>query len=66
LAVGYNGNDAVKLYEKHKPDLILMDIRMENLNGIEAAKKILKMDPEAKILLITTFQDQEYTAQAFP
>lgn len=64
LAVGYNGNDAVKLYEKHKPDLILMDIRMENLNGIEAAKKILKMDPEAKILLITTFQDQEYTAQA--
>lgn len=39
LAVGYNGNDAVKLYEKHKPDLILMDIRMENLNGIEAAKK---------------------------
>ena len=64
LAVGYDGNDAVKLYEKHRPDLILMDIRMENLSGIEAAKRILKIDPEAKILLITTFQDQEYIAQA--
>ena len=64
LAVGYDGEEAVKLYEKHRPDLILMDIRMEKLNGLEAAKKILKMDPEAKILLITTFQDQEYMAQA--
>jgi len=63
-AVGYNGKDAVYLYEKHRPDLILMDIRMENLNGIKAAKSILKKDREAKILLITTFQDQDYIAQA--
>lgn len=63
-AVGYSGEDAIYLYEKHKPDLVLMDIRMENLSGIDAAKSILKMDNEAKILLITTFQDQEYIAQA--
>lgn len=63
-AVGYDGNEAIYLYEKHRPDLILMDIRMENLNGIEAAKEILKKDSEAKILLITTFQDQDYIAQA--
>ncbi len=63
-AVGYDGNDAVKLYEKYNPDLILMDIRMKDLNGIDAAKIILKKDPEAKILLITTFNDQEYIAQA--
>lgn len=63
-AVGYDGEEAVFLYEKHKPDLILMDIRMEKLNGIEAAKNMLGKDPQAKILLITTFQDQEYIAQA--
>lgn len=60
LATGYNGLDAIKLYEKYRPDLILMDIRMEKLNGLEATKEILKKDPEAKILLITTFQDDDY------
>ena len=64
LAVGYDGFQAVKLYNKHRPDLILMDIRMEILSGIEAAKEILKIDPNARILLITTFQDDEYIGTA--
>ena len=64
LAVGYDGNDAIELYKKYRPDVILMDIRMENLNGIRAAKNILEEYSQAKILLITTFQDQEYIAQA--
>ena len=64
LAVGYDGFQAVKLYNKHRPDLILMDIGMEILSGIEAAKEILKIDPNARILLITTFQDDEYIGTA--
>lgn len=64
LAVGYDGHQAVELYDKHRPDLILMDIRMEKSNGIDATKKILKIDPKAKILLITTFQDDEYIGAA--
>lgn len=64
LAVGYDGFQAVKLYNKHRPDLILMDIRMEILSGIEAAKEILIIDPNARILLITTFQDDEYIGTA--
>ena len=64
LAVGYNGQEAAELYEKHRPDLILMDIRMEKMNGIEATEKILEIDSNAKILLITTFQDEEYIASA--
>lgn len=64
LAVGYNGLEAVRLYDKYRPDLILMDIRMEEMNGIEATEEILKIDSNAKILLITTFQDQEYIASA--
>ena len=54
-AVGYDGEMAVDLYERYKPDILLMDIRMENINGIEAAEKILKKEKEAKILFLTTF-----------
>lgn len=64
LAVGYDGLEAVELYKKHRPDLILMDIRMEKLNGIEATREIMEHDPDAKILLITTFQDDEYILSA--
>ena len=64
LEVGYDGFQAVELYAKYIPDLILMDIRMEKMNGIDAAKEILKIDSHAKILLITTFQDDEYIGAA--
>ena len=64
LAVGYDGLDAIELYSKYRPDLILMDIRMEKMNGIDATKEILKIDPGANILLITTFQDDEYISSA--
>ncbi len=60
LAVGYDGHQAIELYKRHRPDLTLMDIRMENLNGLHATEKILAIDKKAKILLITTFQDDEY------
>ncbi|HHT96734.1 MAG TPA: response regulator transcription factor [Clostridiales bacterium] len=64
LAIGHDGLEAIKLFEQYRPDLILMDIRMEKLNGIDATREILKMDPSAKVLLITTFQDDEYIASA--
>ncbi len=64
LAVGYDGLQAVELYNKYRPDIILMDIRMEKMDGIEATETILKIDPNAKILLITTFQDEEYIGAA--
>ena len=64
LDTGHDGLEAIELYKKHNPDLILMDIRMEKLNGIDATKEILQLDSEAKILLITTFQDDEYINSA--
>lgn len=64
IDIGHDGGEAVELYSMHRPDIILMDIRMENMNGIDASRKILELDPEAKILLITTFQDDEYISQA--
>lgn len=64
LAEGYDGEEAIELYKKYTPDLILMDIRMDKKNGIEATKEILELDSDAKILLITTFQDDEYISSA--
>ena len=59
-----NGNDGINLYNEHKPDVIMLDIRMEPLNGIETAKEILRQHPDAKILFLTTFVDDEYIIDA--
>jgi len=59
-----DGIDALPLYQTHKPDVVLMDIRMQQMNGLEAAKQILSFDSEARILLLTTFSDDEYIIKA--
>lgn len=63
-ALGYNGEMAVELYETHKPDILLMDIRMDIMNGLEGAEVILNMHKDAKILFLTTFLDDEYIIKA--
>lgn len=50
-----NGNDAVRLYKELKPNLILMDIQMPELNGLEATKIIRAIDEEIPILALTAF-----------
>ena len=64
LATGSDGRDAVCLYAEYKPDVLLMDIRMKNMNGLEASAEILKADAKANILLLTTFLDDEYIVKA--
>lgn len=64
LATGHDGKDAIALYEEYKPDILLMDIRMQEMNGLDAAKSILAKDPDAKILFLTTFSDDEYIVTA--
>lgn len=63
-AVGYSGADAVALYREYKPDVLLSDIRMSGMTGLEAAAAILKEDKEANILFLTTFSDEEYIVDA--
>ena len=62
--MGYSGRDAVRLYEELRPDVLLMDIRMEDMTGLDAAEKILENSLEAKILFLTTFSDDEYILKA--
>jgi len=61
---GTSGEEAVNLYEQHHPDVILMDIQMEPLSGLEAGERILQKDPNAKVLFLTTFSDDEYIVKA--
>ena len=63
-ATGHSGADAIALYDEHRPDVILMDIRMEGMTGIEAGRIILERHPDAKILYLTTFSDDEYIINA--
>lgn len=64
VAIGTDGTQALPLYQLHQPDILLMDIRMEVMNGIEAGRQVLAHDPEANILYLTTFADDEYIVQA--
>ncbi|MEJ8735382.1 response regulator [Mediterraneibacter sp. ICN-202921] len=63
-ATAFDGRQALPLYKKHRPDVLLMDIRMKERNGLDAAADILAEFPDAKILLLTTFSDDEYIVKA--
>ena len=63
-AVGNDGSVALELYRQHEPDVTLMDIRMEHMNGLDAARQILSEFPKARILFLTTFSDDEYIVEA--
>ncbi len=62
--MGCCGAEAVTLYDTIQPDILLMDIQMKGMSGLEAGAKILEKYPDAKILLLTTFNDDEYIIKA--
>ena len=55
-----NGLEAIQLYAELRPDVVLMDVQMPEMNGVEATRRILAQDPDAKILILTTFDNDEY------
>ena len=62
--VGYSAADAIRLYKKYMPDVLLMDIRMKDRTGLSAGEEIRAQYPNAKILFLTTFNDDEYIVKA--
>jgi len=63
-AVGNDGDVALALYREHQPDVLLMDIRMRNVMGITAGQSVLSVYPDARILFLTTFSDDDYIIKA--
>ena len=64
LATGHNGEEAIKLNAKYQPEIMLIDIQMPVMTGLEAAATIIAGQPEAKILFLTTFSDDDYIYKA--
>lgn len=60
VAVASNGEQAVELVRDTRPDLVLMDVQMPVVDGIEATRCILADFPEIKVIMLTTFDEEEY------
>jgi DNA-binding NarL/FixJ family response regulator len=59
-----DGADAVIQAAKLKPDVVLMDLKMPNVDGIEATRQIIAADPETRVLILTTFETDNHVIQA--
>ena len=64
IGTATNGQEAVEETLANHPDVILMDIRMPVLDGIEATRQIIKKLPNTKVLMLTTFDDEEYIVKS--
>ncbi len=60
VAEAGDGESALQAYASHHPDVVLMDVRMPGMDGVEATRRLLARWPEAKVIILTTFDDDEY------
>lgn len=59
VARAHNGHQALQLYQESRPQVCLLDLRMPECDGLEATRRILEFDPDAKIVMLTTFDTEE-------
>lgn len=60
-----NGEQAIEINAKEKPDLILMDIKMDKIDGLTATRRIHKEFPKTKVIIISQLSEQEYKEESF-
>ena len=59
VATAFDGQSAVNEFLRHKPDVTLLDLRMPDKDGIDAMREIRKSDPKARVIILTTYDDDE-------
>jgi len=59
-----DGRDSIRLAEEHAPDVVVMDIAMPNLNGIEATRRILAANPATAVVMLSMHQDESYVLRS--
>jgi len=64
IGIAQSGKEAIECAERDKPDIILMDVRMPGIDGVEATKEILSKYKDIKIMMLTTYDDDEYVDEA--
>ncbi|AXN38767.1 response regulator [Peribacillus butanolivorans] len=64
VAEGDDGSEAMDLVETHKPDVVIMDINMPNMNGVEATKMLVSRYPETKVIILSIHDDENYVQHA--
>src|SRR6185295_13858932 len=64
VAEAGDGREALKLVEQHRPNLVLMDITMPVMNGLEATGRIVKEYPQTRVVMLSVHTDEEYVLQA--
>jgi two-component system, NarL family, response regulator DegU len=64
VAEGDDGSEAIKLVETYQPDVIIMDINMPKLNGVEATKELIERYPDSKVIILSIHDDENYVSHA--
>ncbi|MFN8487026.1 MAG: response regulator transcription factor [Caldilineaceae bacterium] len=64
VGVAHNGAEAVELVAQHHPDIVLMDLRMPIMNGIQATQQLRERFPETRVLVLTTYDNDEWVFDA--
>jgi DNA-binding NarL/FixJ family response regulator len=64
VGVANSGEEAVRIAEAEAPDVILMDVRMPVMDGVEATRRLMESRPNTKIVMLTTYDDDEYVRDA--
>ncbi|PLS18106.1 DNA-binding response regulator [Bacillus sp. M6-12] len=64
VAEGDDGSEAISLVEQHNPDVVIMDINMPQINGVEATKQLIEKHPDTKVIILSIHDDENYVQHA--